>query len=150
MSLQQPSPSCLGQAGRSRSGRAIDARAGRNLLCLLGLSLSASLLVGCGDTAPTMQVAGGESERGKALIEQYGCVACHAIPGIAGNGGNVGPPLAKMGRRGYVGGVLPNTPDDLVRWLRDPPSVDPRTAMPRLGLSEAEAKDIAAYLYTLK
>lgn len=97
-----------------------------------------------------MHVPGGEPERGKASIQRYGCIACHTIPGVAGHGSNVGPPLTKMALRGYVGGVLPNTPEDLVRWLRNPPEVDPRTAMPNLGISEAEAKDIAAYLYTLK
>jgi cytochrome c len=97
-----------------------------------------------------MQVAGGDPARGKATVQRYGCIACHTIPGIAGHGSNVGPPLTKMALRAYVGGVLPNTPEDLVRWLRNPPEVDPRTAMPNLGISEAEAKDIAAYLYTLK
>jgi cytochrome c len=116
-------------------------------LCLLFLSL---LATACGDKASTMHVAGGDPERGKETIQRYGCIACHTIPGMAGHGSNVGPPLAKMGLRAYVGGVLPNTPDDLVRWLRNPPAVDPRTAMPNLGISEAEAKDIAAYLYTLK
>jgi cytochrome c len=116
--------------------------------CCLSLSLIAA--AGCGEKTPVMQVAGGDAERGKALIQRYGCIACHAIPGIAGHGSNVGPPLEKMGLRAYVGGVLPNTPDELVRWLRNPPAVDPRTAMPNLGISEAEAKDIAAYLYTLK
>jgi cytochrome c1 len=65
-------------------------------------------------------------------------------------GNNVGPPLDRIATRGYIAGVLANTPQNMVRWLRDPPAVDARTAMPDLGLSEAEARDIAAYLYTLK
>ncbi len=77
-----------------------------------------------------------------------------SIPRAAGEkwnpGSNVGPPLQKFGLRAYIGGVLPNTPDNLVRWLQDPPSVDPRTAMPNLGVSLAEAGDIAAHLYTLR
>jgi cytochrome c len=120
---------------------------GMRRLCLC-LSLFAA--AGCDHGKPTMQVEGGDAERGKALIGRYGCVACHAVPGIVHHGSNVGPPLDKMAKRAYVGGVLPNTPEDLVRWLRDPPAVDPRTAMPNLGISEAEARDIAAYLYTLK
>lgn len=104
----------------------------------------------CGKDQPVPHVADGDPARGKATIQRYGCIACHAIPGIAHHGSNVGPPLDKMALRAYVGGVLPNTPEDLVRWLRNPPEVDPRTAMPNLGISEAEAKDIAAYLYTLK
>ena len=107
-------------------------------------------VMGCGKEKPTMQVAGGNPEHGKSLIQDYGCVACHVVPGVSNPGSNVGPPLVKIGRRAYVGGVLPNTPENMVRWLMNPPAVDPRTAMPNLGISEAEAKDIAAYLYTLK
>lgn len=114
------------------------------------LAIVVSLLAGGCDKHPVMQVTGGDPENGKRLIQSYGCVACHTIPGIAGVGSNVGPPLHKIGRRAYLGGVLPNTPDDMVRWLRDPPAVDPRTAMPNLGISQAEAQDIAAYLYTLR
>jgi cytochrome c len=122
-------------------------RAAIRYLCLFCWAIAAT---GCGEKQPTMQVAGGDPQRGKASIERYGCVACHAIPGIPGHGSNVGPPLTKIARRAYVGGVLPNLPDEMVRWLRNPPEVDPRTAMPNLGISEMEAKDIAAYLYTLK
>lgn len=92
-------------------------------------------------------MAGGAADRGKALVASYGCVACHAIPGIAGPQGNVGPPLMHIGKRAYLAGVLPHTPAAMLAWLRDPPAVDPATAMPRLGLSEQEARDIAAYLY---
>lgn len=122
----------------------------RPALCRLGMLAAALALAACGDKELAMKVAGGDAQRGKELIQRYGCVACHAIPGIDNPGSNVGPPLAKFGLRGYVGGVLPNTPENLVRWLRNPPAVDPRTAMPNLGVSEAEAKDIAAHLYTLK
>jgi cytochrome c len=105
------------------------------------------VLWGCGEQAAAPVVAGGNPERGRAAIERYGCVACHTVPGIPAYGANVGPPLVNMAQRGYIGGVLPNTLDDLVRWLRDPPAVDPLTAMPNVGLSHAEATDIAAYLY---
>jgi cytochrome c2 len=107
------------------------------------------LFAGCSEAEPRMQVTGGDAARGKTAIQRYGCVACHTVPGIANPGSNVGPPLADLALRGYIGGVLPNTPEDLVRWLMDPPAIDPRTAMPDVGLSEAEARDVAAYLYTL-
>ena len=55
-----------------------------------------------------------------------------------------------MGGRAYIGGVLTNTPDHMVRWIVDPQAVDSLTAMPLLGVSPPEAKDIAAYLYTLR
>jgi cytochrome c1 len=72
------------------------------------------------------------------------------IPGIKGADGLVGPPLILFARRTYVAGELPNTPDNLIRWIRDPPAVEPRTAMPALGLTEQQARDVAAYLYTLR
>jgi cytochrome c len=45
--------------------------------------------------------------------------------------------------------VLTNTPDNLIEWIQNPPGIDPRTATPNLGIDEAAARDIAAYLYTL-
>lgn len=92
----------------------------------------------------------GDPRLGKSLILRYGCGACHAIPGIPGAQGIVGPPLNDMARRAYLAGLLPNTPANLVRWLENPPAVDPATAMPALGLTKAEARHIAAYLYALK
>jgi cytochrome c1 len=46
--------------------------------------------------------------------------------------------------------VLPNTQANLVHWIRDPKSVDPRTAMPTLGVSERDALDMSAWLLTAK
>lgn len=111
------------------------------MLCLL-------LVAACGQ-AEQVAIAGADPQRGKAAIQHLGCVACHVIPGIDGPMSNVGTPLTGMAKRAYVAGVLPNVPAEMVRWLRNPPAVDPRTAMPDMGISETEAKDIAAYLYTL-
>jgi cytochrome c1 len=61
----------------------------------------------------------------------------------------VAPSLEAFARRTFIAGVVPNTPTNLVRWVIDPTSIEPRTAMPVLGLSQAEAQDVAAYLYTL-
>jgi mono/diheme cytochrome c family protein len=116
-----------------------------------GLLLALALLAACNDEAPAQsRVVGGDAERGQALIASHGCAGCHAIPGIAPSVGTVGPPLAGFARRGYIAGRLPNRPMMLTAWLRDPPAIDPATAMPNLGLSEAEALDVAAYLYTLR
>jgi mono/diheme cytochrome c family protein len=91
-----------------------------------------------------------DAGRGKRAINQYLCVTCHRIPGIVGPNAPVGPPLEGIGTRAFIAGALPNTPENMVRWLRDPPRYDPRTAMPDLGVSERDARDIAAYLATLK
>jgi len=108
-------------------------------------------LAACDDLAPPphLRVAGGDPERGRAALASYGCGSCHAIPGIPGAQGTVGPPLADFALRGYVAGVVPNWPGYLVRWVMDPPAIAPRTAMPNVGVDEQEARDIAAYLYTL-
>lgn len=91
-----------------------------------------------------------DPERGKLAIGQYACATCHVIPGIVGANAPVGPPLRNIGRREMIAGVLPNHPDAMVRWLRDPQSVNPRSAMPDLGVTERDARDIAAYLGTLR
>lgn len=93
---------------------------------------------------------GGNSKQGKQLIQSYGCGACHIIPGIRTAHGLVGPPLLDFGDRTIIAGELPNTPPNLVHWIQDPQSVEPKTAMPDLGLSREQATDIAAYLYTLR
>lgn len=92
---------------------------------------------------------GGEPASGRVLIQHYGCGSCHEIPGVPGARGQVGPPLATFRERSFVGGVLPHTPANLLRWIQDPQKVDSLTAMPNLGVSERDARHIAAYLYTL-
>jgi cytochrome c2 len=93
-------------------------------------------------------LTGGNAYRGAESIRRFGCGACHVIPGIPGAAGEVGPPLAGVGGRAYIGGVLTNTPDHMVRWIVNPRAVDSLTAMPNLGVTEGDARDIAAYLYT--
>lgn len=115
----------------------------------IGAAASALVMMGCG-RAEARQVAGGDSERGRAAIQTAGCGACHVVPGIPGADGAVGPPLAGLSRRAIIGGVLPNTAANLTAWLEDPPAYAPRTTMPNLGLSPQTARDIAAYLYSLK
>jgi mono/diheme cytochrome c family protein len=91
-----------------------------------------------------------DPERGKGALHQYGCVTCHRIPGLAGASAPVGPPLERIGTRAFIAGLLPNTPENMVRWLRHPQTLNPRSAMPDLGVSEPDARDIAAYLSTLR
>jgi cytochrome c2 len=100
-------------------------------------------------TSPTTADLTGHAERGCELFTVYGCTSCHTIPGVRGAEGLIGPPLMKMAHRGYVAGVLKNTPTNLVRWILNPPAVDPLTAMPNLNVTPQDAADMAAYLYTL-
>lgn len=92
----------------------------------------------------------GDATAGRKALQQYLCATCHVIPGVVGANRHVGPPLTGIGSRQYIAGVLPNTPDNMVRWLRDPKQVDPLSAMPDLDVSEQDALDIAAFLYTLR
>jgi mono/diheme cytochrome c family protein/cytochrome c2 len=89
-----------------------------------------------------------DPQRGRLALQGYACTACHRIPGVVGPDVDVGPPLRGVAERSYIAGVLPNTFDNMVRWIRDPTAVDPRTAMPDLNVGERDAIDMAAYLYT--
>lgn len=108
-------------------------------------------LAGCDEAGVAPRFAQiGDPERGAAYIEQIGCGSCHMIPGIDGAQGLVGPPLDYMGKRVFIAGLLRNTPANMVTWLLDPQEIVPGNAMPDMGLSEEQARDITAYLYTLE
>lgn len=92
----------------------------------------------------------GDAERGRAALAALECGACHVIPGVRGPRSHVGPSLDGFAGSVYIAGKFPNTPEILVRWLRDAPGMAPRTAMPPIAMSDAQADDIAAYLYTLE
>ena len=91
-----------------------------------------------------------DAKRGKRALEQFGCVACHEIPGMVGPEARLGPPLGGIASRVMLGGVLPNSFDNMVLWLRAPQSFTPHSAMPMLGVTERDARDMAAHLATLK
>ena len=93
-------------------------------------------------------MTGGDVARAPDLIRRYGCAGCHTIPGIRGGDGQVGGPLQDVRRRVYVGGVVTNSPDNMIKWIVSPQALSPRSAMPATGISEAEARDVAAYLYS--
>lgn len=118
------------------------------LACLLTLAAG---LAACGtDPTPPPAVPDGNPDRGIELIEEFGCGGCHVIPGIEGADGQVGPPLTEFGDRSLIAGSVPNNAENLVEWLLDPQDIEPGTAMPDLGLSEDQARDVAAYLFTLR
>lgn len=98
---------------------------------------------------PRYEVPGADAERGRLLIRAYGCGACHTVPGVRGADGKVGPTLDALHEHSYIAGHLANVPDNMIAWIMAPQEIAPNTAMPDLGVSEAEARDIAAYLYSL-
>lgn len=94
----------------------------------------------------------GATERGRTLFfqGQGNCTSCHAIAGTAAKG-NVGPDLSHVGSRATLAaGVITNTPDTMQRWLVNPQAVKPGNRMPNLRLNEGDARDLAAYLESLK
>ena len=120
------------------------------ILAIAALVLALTACQGGRKTNVYAVYTGGDYHRGRQVLQKYRCGACHIIPGVPDANGLVGPPLIKWGQRTYIGGELPNTPDNLVKWIMSPKSIEPGTAMPELGVSEQEAKDAAAYLYTIR
>ena len=122
------------------------------------MALAAALLVACGcGKSPSDDImkkaaamTGGDPAHGQQVIRSYGCGSCHTIPGVDGALGKVGPSLQGIGGRTYLAGKLPNEPANMIKWIRQPQEVSPGTAMPELGVTEQDGKDMAAYLYTLQ
>lgn len=114
--------------------------------------LATAIAASCGSSATREAEArtGGSVPRGRSAVGKYGCAACHTIPGIDGATANVGPPLDKVAVRQFLGGHLPNTPDNMVKWIQHPQSVDPKNVMPELSVSDQDARDLAAFLFTLR
>lgn len=119
------------------------------LTLILGLAPMLRGLVAPDRETRAMAITGGDPARGRGLILAYGCGYCHVVPGVRQARGLVGPPLEHVASRVYLGGAVPNTPGSLQRWLRNPPALAPGTAMPNVGVTERDARDLAAFLYTL-
>jgi cytochrome c len=123
----------------------------REVYFVLGLAAVGLLMTGCGTVMGASQasstiVEGGDPGRGRQAIERYGCGACHTIPNVPGARGKVGPELEGLGERVMIAGQLANTPDNLMLWIEHPQRVSPGTAMPEMGVTHADARDIAAFL----
>ena len=120
------------------------------VLATTAVVLLALMATACEEPEIPQELADGDPRAGAALIRSHGCASCHTIPGIRGAVGIVGPSLWKFALRTYLGGVHPNTPDALVRWIMDAPGMSPATAMPDMDIPEDQARHIAAYLHTLR
>jgi cytochrome c1 len=129
---------------------------GKVLLLLAAVTLLGGASVGGGtlyrhhnrQRDQAIEKTGGNPDRAMLAITHYGCAACHRIPGAQVPGGLAAPALSGMGDRLYFGGAVYNTPDNLIRWIVNPKQFDPNTAMPVTGIKDAEARDVAAYLYS--
>jgi cytochrome c len=106
-----------------------------------------------GETAKTAAAPPpiGNAARGQQLAGQYGCNVCHIVPGVDGPQGALGPSLQGVGARPAISlGMVPNTPENMVRFIQNPAAMNPQSSMPPMGMPENDAKDLAAYLLTLK
>ncbi|HEY3053574.1 MAG TPA: cytochrome c [Thermoanaerobaculia bacterium] len=115
----------------------------RSLILLVVL-----IAVACRRELPRYTLVG-DHQRGRAVFSRYGCSSCHVISGVPTTG-FVGPSLDRIGVRLYIAGHIPNVPQNMVQWLRVPQQMKPGTAMPNLNVTERDARDMAAYLYTLR
>jgi cytochrome c len=100
-------------------------------------------------TRPARLDDAAQATRAQALLARHQCGACHRIPGVPGAAGTRGPSLEQFGRRSYIAGRVPNDAATLARWIVAPPALVPDTTMPTLGVDEADARVMAAYLMTL-
>ena len=121
---------------------------------LLGAAMMAAAMgAGCSrggiDYAQGRSMTGGDPEAGKQAIVMHDCHSCHVIPGIEGDAVTQGPELAHWAKRRKVAGEWPNTPENLENWIRHSEQLRPRTTMKLMTVNEKDARDIAAYLYSL-
>jgi cytochrome c2 len=125
-------------------------------LVLVGcLLVSAGLAVACSSSAPQASSEpaaplSAEAAAGRDLIVPRACGSCHRVPGVRDAVGTVGPSLAGIASRPKIAATVDNTPDNLKRWLLNPPAMKPGTSMPSLGLSDEDATKLTAFLETLK
>ncbi len=122
---------------------------------IIGIVIAAIIsLIACDPARPDRtseikRMTGGDIHSGQEKIRSYGCNSCHTIPGVDGAQGLVGPPLMHWSKRVYIAGEVANTPENLRKWIQHPTQIEPRTAMPEMGVTEQDSRDISAYLYSL-
>jgi cytochrome c1 len=97
---------------------------------------------------PAPNVAG-DPENGRRLFTAAGCAGCHTLPSVSAATGVSGPVLANVVLRPTLAGeAIAMTPENMARWLLDPSALKPGTAMPSVGLTDQQARDITAFLYS--
>jgi putative membrane protein len=126
------------------------ARRGNAMVFLVVALLAAQACSSARARDEAERITHGSVERGLTAMRQYGCGACHEVPGLRGGNGRVGPPLTHMASRTFIAGKLQNTPDNMMTWIMHPQMIVPGNAMPDMGIDAAHARDIAAFIYTLR
>jgi cytochrome c len=118
------------------------------------LLLAGAFLLGAcqreAEIPPEHLIPDGDPERGRQAFVDYGCTACHIIPGVRQGRGVIGPPLDNWGERTIIAGQFPNEAQNLISWLMAPQAMIPGSAMPDMGVTWQDAKDMSAYLFNLR
>ena len=138
---------------RIGSGKTVYRRTGAGVDLTKGIASIPLVIALCGCTPPANRqhfMVQSDPERGRRLIADVGCGACHSIPGIDWPRGTVGPPLNGFADQALIAGRVANQPENLTLFVRNAPAVVPQSAMPAMPLTPQESRDVAAYLYTLK
>ena len=115
------------------------------MIRIIPFLLLLTVVLGC-----SQQEHSDAANRGRDHLQYYGCGSCHTIPGVPGAHATVGPPLDRMGMRMYIAGTLPNSHQNLARWIQHPRQIHPGTAMPELNVTQGDAEEIAQYLEELR
>ena len=100
------------------------------------------------EASPAVDDAAGRE--GKAVFLSQSCVNCHRVRGTPAQGGYAPDLTHLMGRQTLAAGMVPNTTENLRRWVDDPSSIKPGCLMPAFGLSERDRGLIVDYLKTLR
>jgi cytochrome c2 len=122
----------------------------RQRLAILLLASTAACSSGDDHEVTARKLTSGDPAAGRRAIRFRGCGSCHVIPGVGDAVSQVGPSLAGLAVRKYLAGKLENTPDNVMRWITEPQTVVPGNVMPQMNINQSEARDIAAYLFTLR
>ncbi len=89
-------------------------------------------------------------EAGRATFLSLSCVNCHTLSGTSASG-TFGPDLSHLMSRATLGsGVIPNTPENLRAWVKDPQAIKPGNLMPNMQLNARELDEVVSYLSSLK
>lgn len=100
---------------------------------------------------PQPPAANKSADHGRELAAQYGCNVCHVVPGLEGPQGALAPSLAGFASRPLFSmGKVENNAANVAKFIENPASMNPQSSMPPLGIPTGDARDIAAYLETLK
>jgi len=124
------------------------------VLLSIAAAIASAIVINAQDMAQARttaeQLTGGSVSAGKHAFQAYGCSACHAIKTLPGADGQVGPSLDQIATQAQLAGHLANSPANMARWIQHPQQVDPGNGMPETGVSDQDARNISAYLYTLR